>query len=73
MEKDKGKQEKAHHNFLYLIVSPRLILGEQCNMFSRLYYRYSVTYSPGYIRQAVYLMKYLAIEHLNFPLAFSVY
>jgi hypothetical protein len=51
MAKDKGKQEEANHNFLYLIVPPRLILDEQCNMLSRLYYGYSVTYSPGYIRQ----------------------
>jgi len=40
---------------------------------SRLYYVYSVTYSPGYIRQAVYRMKYLVMEYLNSPLAFSVY
>jgi hypothetical protein len=49
MAKDKGKQEPAHHNFLYLTVSPRLntrwavthaqqaILCVQRNLLTRLY------------------------------------
>jgi len=68
MAKDKRKQEPGHH-----LVSPRLILGEQWHMLTRLYYVHSVTYSPVYIRQAVYHMKYLVMEYLSSPLAFGVY